>query len=119
MELKQQLHQRQVQRLILAPALQQAIKLLPLTNLELIEIIDTELSQNPLLEVQEETAPEKPEETEKESKTEAAETEAFDADSLVDDKEFETYFQEYFDNGFRSLSFEKKEAPIRIRFKFI
>jgi RNA polymerase sigma-54 factor len=112
MEFKQQLHQRQVQRLILAPALQQAIKLLPLTNLELIEIIDTELSQNPLLEVQEETAPEKPEETEKESKTEAAETEAFDADSLVDDKEFETYFQEYFDNGFRSLSFEKKEAPM-------
>jgi RNA polymerase sigma-54 factor len=112
MELKQQLHQRQVQRLILAPALQQAIKLLPLTNLELIEIIDTELSQNPLLEVQEETAPEKSEETEKESKTEAAETEAFDADSLVDDKEFETYFQEYFDNGFRSLSFEKKEAPM-------
>ena len=43
MALKQQLHQRQVQKLILAPALQQAIKLLPLTNLELIEIIDDEL----------------------------------------------------------------------------
>jgi RNA polymerase sigma-54 factor len=112
MALKQQLHQRQVQKLILAPALQQAIKLLPLTNLELIEIIDTELSQNPLLEVQEEMAPEKPEEAEKESKPEAAEAEEFDADRLVEDKEFETYFQEYFDNGFRSLSFEKKEAPM-------
>jgi RNA polymerase sigma-54 factor len=112
MALKLQLHQRQVQKLILAPALQQAIKLLPLTNLELIEVIDTELSQNPMLEVQEETAPEKPEETEKESKAEAAEPDTFDADSLVEDKEFETYFQEYFDNGFRSLSFEKKEAPM-------
>ncbi len=113
MALKQQLHQRQVQRLILAPALQQAIKLLPLTNLELIEIIDAELSQNPMLETQEEEAPEKQqEETEKENQTEAAESEAYDAESLVEDKEFETFFQEYFDDGFRGLSFEKKEAPM-------
>lgn len=113
MALKQQLHQRQVQRLILAPALQQAIKLLPLTNLELIEIIDAELSQNPMLETQEEEAPEKQqEETEKENPAEAAESEAYDAESLIEDKEFETFFQEYFDDGFRSLSFEKKEAPM-------
>ena len=59
MAIKQQLHQRQVQKLILAPALQQAIKLLPLTNLELIEIIDTELSENPMLEVEEETSEQK------------------------------------------------------------
>jgi RNA polymerase sigma-54 factor len=113
MALKQQLHQRQVQRLILAPALQQAIKLLPLTNLELIEIIDAELSQNPMLETQEEEAPEKQqEETEKENPAEATESEAYDAESLIEDKEFETFFQEYFDDGFRSLSFEKKEAPM-------
>ncbi|MDH4258612.1 MAG: RNA polymerase sigma-54 factor, partial [Candidatus Aminicenantes bacterium] len=60
--MKQRLDQRQVQKLILAPALQQAIKLLPLTNLELIEIIDTELSQNPMLEFEEETLEKKPEE---------------------------------------------------------
>ena len=52
--LKQRLDQRQVQKLILAPALQQAIKLLPLTNLELIEVIDEELSENPMLEIEEE-----------------------------------------------------------------
>jgi len=61
MVLKQRIEQRQVQKLILAPALQQAIKLLPLTNLELIEIMDTELSQNPMLEVAEETEEEKSE----------------------------------------------------------
>jgi len=54
MTLKQRLDQRQVQRLILAPALQQAIKLLPLTNLELIEVIDEELSQNPMIEIEDE-----------------------------------------------------------------
>jgi RNA polymerase sigma-54 factor len=58
--LKQRLDQRQVQKLILAPALQQAIKLLPLTNLELIEVIDGELAQNPMLEMEEfESAPER------------------------------------------------------------
>lgn len=121
MALKQQLHQKQVQKLILAPALQQAIKLLPLTNLELIEIIDSELSQNPMLEVQEETAADKPEDKDKDKtegesdlKSEGGESEAFSADSdnLVEDKDFEAYFHEYFDNGFRSLSFEKKEAPL-------
>ena len=38
------------------PGPQQAIKLLPLTNLELIEVIDEELSENPLLELEEEAA---------------------------------------------------------------
>ena len=65
MVLKQRLDQRQVQKLILAPALQQAIKLLPLTNLELIEIIDTELSQNPILEVEEEMEEKEPEKDKK------------------------------------------------------
>ncbi|NOR15400.1 MAG: RNA polymerase sigma-54 factor, partial [Candidatus Aminicenantes bacterium] len=119
MELKQQLHQKQVQRLILAPALQQAIKLLPLTNLEIIEIIDTELSQNPMLEVEEETAQEKPVEKEKDSEETESSSEAAKADmagegedNALEDKEFEAYFHEYFDDGFRSLSFEKKEAPL-------
>ena len=71
MEMKQQLHQKQVQRLILAPALQQAIKLLPLTNLELIEIIDTELSQNPMLEIEEETIEAKPEDEKQKEGAEA------------------------------------------------
>ncbi len=48
--LKQKLDQKQVQKIILAPALQQAIRLLPLTNLELIQVIDAELAQNPVLE---------------------------------------------------------------------
>jgi len=119
MALKQQLHQKQVQKLILAPALQQAIKLLPLTNLEIIEIIDSELSQNPMLELQEETAQEKPDDKEKDSEdTESTpepttmEIGGENEDETLEDKEFEAYFHEYFDDGFRSLSFEKKEAPL-------
>src|SRR5512147_99973 len=69
MTLRQRLDQRQVQKLILAPALQQAIKLLPLTNLELIEVIDQELSENPMIEIEDEAR----EGTAKDSETVAAE----------------------------------------------
>jgi len=122
MALKQQLHQKQVQKLILAPALQQAIKLLPLTNLELIEIIDTELSQNPMLEIEEETAEKKTEESAEESERDAgekrleeargeAEEDAFDDSQEREEyQEIEAYFQQYFDEGFRYLSLERKEA---------
>jgi len=112
MFIKQQLHQKQVQRLVLAPALQQAIKLLPLTNLELIEIIDEELSKNPMLEVKEETADENGGDNQSERKEDKDKTQELDDPLQIDDdKDFEKYFKEYFDNRFRSYSIEKKEAP--------
>ncbi len=120
--MKQQLQQKQVQRLILAPALQQAIKLLPLTNLELIEIIDTELSQNPMLEIEEETLDVKSEEEKfqeiGEAEKEPQKTE--DVSRLDDSQEpkkkeedldLEAYFNDYFDNSMRSYFVEKKETP--------
>lgn len=111
MVLKQRLDQRQVQKLILAPALQQAIKLLPLTNLELIEIIDTELSQNPMLEVEEETA-EKDLEGEQNPKAQQEIPEEKEVREIQkEEEEFEAYFQEYFDNRFRSFFLERREAP--------
>ncbi|MBN1223596.1 MAG: RNA polymerase factor sigma-54, partial [Candidatus Aminicenantes bacterium] len=119
--MKQQLHQRQVQRLILAPALQQAIKLLPLTNLELIEIIDTELSQNPMLEIEEETLDVKTEEEKLKERAETEKNQVAGEENLSgektpepesgDEQDFESYFQEYFDNTMHSYMIEKKEAP--------
>jgi len=111
MVLKQRLEQRQVQKLILAPALQQAIKLLPLTNLELIEIIDTELSQNPMLEVEEETGEKGLEGEQKAEGQEEMSEEKEPREAQKEEEEFDSYFQEYFDNGFRSFFIERKEAP--------
>lgn len=49
---------RQAQTLVMTPQLQQAIKLLQFSNLELNEYIDDQIEQNPLLEQQEsQTAP--------------------------------------------------------------
>ncbi|HYD31750.1 MAG TPA: RNA polymerase factor sigma-54 [Azospirillaceae bacterium] len=50
MALSQRLDLRQAQTLVMTPQLQQAIKLLQLSNLELSEYIEREIEQNPLLE---------------------------------------------------------------------
>ncbi|MBN2245770.1 MAG: RNA polymerase factor sigma-54 [Candidatus Aminicenantes bacterium] len=120
MALKQQLQQRQVQRLVLAPALQQAIKLLPLTNLELIEIIDAELSQNPMLELEEDSmdsktdkessADKEPSELQREKAIEDELSSGVDSANRDEDSDINAYFQEYFDDRMRSSFIEKKEA---------
>jgi len=123
MTLRQRLDQRQVQKLILAPALQQAIKLLPLTNLELIEVIDQELSENPMIEVEDEAR----EGAAKDSETVAAEEAGVkNKDSVLDglnlestetkmaaetaDDNFLAGFQEYLDEGFRPHFTESRDA---------
>ena len=48
LELKQ--HLRMTQQLVMTPQLQQAIKLLQLSRMELVDLIRTEMTENPLLE---------------------------------------------------------------------
>src|SRR5215467_2868281 len=50
MALAQRLELRQGQSLVMTPQLQQAIKLLQLSNVELAEYCEAELEKNPLLE---------------------------------------------------------------------
>src|SRR4029078_1188740 len=53
MALTQRLELKQGQTLVMTPQLQQAIKLLQLSNLELANYVETELEKNPLLEREE------------------------------------------------------------------
>ena len=53
MALTQRLELRQSQSLVMTPQLQQAIKLLQLSNIELAEFVEGELESNPLLESEE------------------------------------------------------------------
>ncbi|MFA4994159.1 MAG: RNA polymerase factor sigma-54 [Bdellovibrionales bacterium] len=50
MNLVQRIDQRQIQTLVMTPQLQQAIKLLQMTNMELGAFVEEELEKNPLLE---------------------------------------------------------------------
>ncbi len=59
MALSAKLELRQGQQLVMTPQLQQAIRLLQFSNLELAEFVDSELERNPLLE-REETSQTKP-----------------------------------------------------------
>ena len=50
MAISQKLHTKLVQKLILTPSLQQAIKLLPMSTLELRDLLTQEMVENPMLE---------------------------------------------------------------------
>ena len=50
MSIQQKLHTKLVQKLILTPSLQQAIKLLPMSTLELADLLNQEVVENPMLE---------------------------------------------------------------------
>ena len=109
MAIQQKLHARLVQKLILTPSLQQAIKLLPMSTLELAELLNQEMVENPLLEeVPTEEAQEQaqtteqpePEEKKKDEKTE------------WDDQDYEYFFGEYLDDGYKPRQpQEVKELP--------
>ena len=58
MSISQRIDQRQTQTLVMTPQLQQAIKLLQMSNMELGDFVEQEIEKNPLLERSESTAPE-------------------------------------------------------------
>jgi RNA polymerase sigma-54 factor len=108
MAISQRLHTKLVQKLILTPSLQQAIKLLPMSTLELSELLNQEMVENPMLEEtpseqqeQAEAAPEKPEEKPTPEKGDT-----------WDDQDYEYFFGDYLDDGYRPRTpTEVKELP--------
>jgi RNA polymerase sigma-54 factor len=107
MAISQKLHTKLVQKLILTPSLQQAIKLLPMSTLELRDLLTQEMVENPMLEevpvedaqaTEAQTTEEKPE----------AKPEAQKADSW-DDADYQYFFGEYLDDGYRP------KAPQEVR----
>ena len=108
MAISQRLHTKLVQKLILTPSLQQAIKLLPMSTLELSELLNQEMVENPMLEEapsedlqQQEPAQEKPEEKPAQEKGDT-----------WDDQDYEYFFGDYLDDGYRPRTpTEVKELP--------
>ena len=89
LELRQQL--KLTQQLIMTPQLQQAIKLLQLSRLELLDTINQELEANPMLEeVQEEMSEEKPE-----GEAEDSFQEVEISEKMREDFDWESYLEEY------------------------
>jgi RNA polymerase sigma-54 factor len=107
--IQQKLHTKLVQKLILTPSLQQAIKLLPMSTLELAELLNQEMVENPLLEEvpTEELQPADQSQTEK-----AEEKPTTEKPDTWDDADYEYFFGDYLDDGYRSRTpSEVKELP--------
>ncbi len=121
MALEQKLHLKLSQKLIMTPSLQQAIKLLQLSKLELQEVLNQELLENPLLEeTTEEAKAEEPEtdtsdqkaDAEEEAKK-AAENEKDKEKDSFDEIDYDAYFQDYIEYGYNPrMSEEHEEFPI-------
>jgi RNA polymerase sigma-54 factor len=105
------------QRQVLTPGLVQMVSVLALNKLELREMINTEMVENPVLEELEESVVTLEERAGQEGDRErsaeevAAETERVEKDPF-DEIDFGSYFQDYLDPGFRTSSnFEEYDKP--------
>jgi len=111
MALQQRLHTKLVQKLILTPSLQQAIKLLPMSTLELADMLNQEVVENPMLEeVQPDEAQSAdgtvPEKGEGEADVSAPKTDSWD------DGDYAYFFGDYLDDGYRAKTQQEvRELP--------
>ncbi|RRA49213.1 RNA polymerase factor sigma-54 [Acidipila sp. EB88] len=116
--LQPKLNLRVSQRQILTPGLMQMVSVLALNKIELKDMIQTEIVENPVLEELEEAVPLLDHVAGREADREVAPvtaTEDVERPDPVDPFEeidFGSYFQDYLDPGFRSpQSFEMTEKP--------
>jgi RNA polymerase sigma-54 factor len=119
MALEQKLHLKLSQKLIMTPSLQQAIKLLQLSKLELQEVLNQELLENPLLEEsadeakQEDAEVEAQEKTQTEEEAKAAEPAPEKEKDSFDEIDYDAYFQDYIEYGYNPrMGEEHEEFPI-------
>ncbi|MGA7106893.1 MAG: RNA polymerase sigma-54 factor [Terracidiphilus sp.] len=120
--LQPRLNLKVAQRQVLTPGLMQMVSVLALNKLELKEMIDAEMVENPVLEEIDETVPMldevagRVERHEREERIEqlhdgAGEATAAPKDSF-NEVDFGSYFQEYLDPGYRTQpEFEENERP--------
>src|SRR6476661_8624354 len=97
MAISQKLHTKLVQKLILTPSLQQAIKLLPMSTLELSELLNQEMVENPMLEElpTEELQPVEAAQNDRDGRRAAQKLDTWD------DQDYEFTFSDYLDYGYR------------------
>jgi RNA polymerase sigma-54 factor len=114
MALEQKLSLRLAQKLVMTPSLQQAIKLLQMTRMELETLLTQELVENPLLEEaaeapEEEAAPEE-EPVVPEAQTNGGE---LDHEKSMENIDLDAYFGDYWEGpGASSMMEEREEPPI-------
>jgi RNA polymerase sigma-54 factor len=116
MALEQKLSLKLAQKLVMTPSLQQAIKLLQMTRMELESVVTQELVENPTLEevteVREEASDGEREEPEAAADTAETETgDELDHEESIENIDLEAYFGDYFEGSSYTSMREEREGP--------
>ena len=115
--LQPRLHLKVSQRQILTPGLVQMVSVLALNKLELRDMINTEMVENPVLEELEDAVPllddvDRKQETRDQPAVEESPTAAADKKDPFEEIDFGSFFQDYLDPGYRSQrESEEVERP--------
>ena len=111
--LQPKLNLKVAQRQILTPGLMQMVSVLALNKLELKEMIDAEMVENPVLEEIDESVPMLDEVASREERLERSAEEAVaPPKDIFSEIDFGSYFQDYLDPGYRTQpEFEESEKP--------
>jgi RNA polymerase sigma-54 factor len=118
MALEQKLSLKLAQRLVMTPSLQQAIKLLQMTRMELDTLLTQELVENPVLEEAAEVAEgpdpaEEEVEPPREKSKEEANGEELNHTESMENIDLDAYFGDYWESsGYSSMAEERDEPPI-------
>ncbi len=119
MALEQKLSLKLAQRLVMTPSLQQAIKLLQMTRMELDTLLTQELVENPVLEESAEAADnpdpaEEEPEPQREERPEAPTTgEELNHGESMENIDLDAYFGDYWEgSGYSSMMEERDDLPI-------
>jgi RNA polymerase sigma-54 factor len=111
--LQPKLNLKVAQRQVLTPGLMQMVSVLALNKVELKEMIDAEMVENPILEEIDESVPMLDQMAGREERLErGAEEAAAPPKDIFNEIDFGTYFQEYLDPGYRTQpEYEEIEKP--------
>jgi len=111
--LQPKLNLKVAQRQVLTPGLMQMVSVLALNKVELKEMIDAELVENPVLEEIDESVPMLDQVAGREERLErGAEEAAAPPKDIFNEIDFGSYFQDYLDPGYRTQpEYEDNEKP--------
>ncbi len=111
MAISQRLHTKLSQKLILTPSLQQAIKLLPMSTIELADLLNQEVVENPMLEEAPTDEAQASEATAQTDKADAEPEQPKKSDTW-DEADYQYFFGDYLDDGYKPrMPTEIKELP--------
>jgi RNA polymerase sigma-54 factor len=116
MALEQKLSLKLAQKLVMTPSLQQAIKLLQMTRMELETTITQELVENPTLEEvtelsEEETEREREERERVEEEKAKKDDDELDHEESMEDIDLEDYFSDFYEGSTYPSMNEHREGP--------